>query len=288
MNRNIIDAVPMPEPTPKRPTPGIGRGLPPLRRLSPPAQPPVAQSPSPAQPPQQPSQQTPVHPPLDLNKLPEFFRRDDPHRLNPSAVQLHRNTLLREIGPLSMRALERFVEVLFSDDLVVESYFRPKVIDGRVGRAFDEGSYHLEASPWREAKRAAIKASLPNFLDDYPAEREFVQVAAWALPAGIFVLSHPSVQAKGEELRDLAQARETTAHIVRDAIKAMHAISAPQSRVMNALIGQGGNEGCRPRQLSRLGTALYLSQSHINEQWIPGTGWFNLGRGDNDSADSRC
>ena len=51
-------------------------------------------------------------------------------------------------------------------------------------RAFDEGSYHLEASPWREAKRAAIKASLPNFLDEYPAEREFVQVAAWALPAG--------------------------------------------------------------------------------------------------------
>lgn len=283
MNHNITDAANLPEPPPKRPVPGISRGLPPLRRVSTPIQLPAAQSPTPAQPPQQP----PAHPPVDVNKLPEFFRRDDPYRLNPSVVQHQRNALLQEIGPLTLPALERFVQVLFSDDLVVESYFRPKVIDGRLGRAFDEGSYHLEASPWREAKRAAIKASLANFFDPYPAEREFVQVAAWALPAGIFVLSHPSVQAKGEELRDLAQAREITGHIVRDAIKAMHAISAPQSRVMNALIGQGGNEGCRPRQLSRLGTALYLSQAHIHEQWIPGTGWFNTGRDDNDTADSR-
>lgn len=283
MNHNITDAANLPEPTPKRPVPGISRGLPPLRQVSTPIQLPTAQSLTPAQPPQQP----PAHPPVDVSKLPEFFRRDDPHRLNPSVVQHQRNALLQEIGPLTLPALERFVQVLFSDDLVVESYFRPKAIDGRVGRAFDEGSYHLEATPWREAKRAAIKASLPNFLDEYPAEREFVQVAAWALPAGIFVLSHPSVQAKGEELRDLAQAREITGHIVRDAIKAMHAISAPQSRVMNALIGQGGNEGCRPRQLSRLGTALYLSQAHINELWVPATGWFNTGRDDNDTADSR-
>jgi hypothetical protein len=187
MNRDIIDAVPMPEPTPKRPMPGIGRSLPPLRRVSTPIQPPAAQTPTSAQPPQQP----PAHPPVDVNKLPEFFRRDDPYRLNPSMVQHQRNALLQEIGPLTLPALERFVQLLFSDDLVVESYFHPKVIDGRVGRAFDEGSYHLEVSPWREAKRAAIRASLPSFLDEYPAEREFVQVAAWALPAGIFMLSHP-------------------------------------------------------------------------------------------------
>jgi hypothetical protein len=283
MNHNIVDAGPLPEPMPKRLVPGIGRTQPPLQRvkalLKPLVQLPAAQTPPAAHPPQ--------YPPLDVNKRPEFFRRDDPNRLNPSAVQLYRNTLLREIGPLTLPALERFVQVLFSDDLVVESYFRPKVIDGRVGRAFDDGGCHLEAFPWREAKRASIKAGLANFLDDYPHEREFVQVAAWALPAGLFVLSHPAVQAKGEELRDLAQARETTAHIVCDAIKAMHAISAPQSRVMNALIGQGGNEGCRPRQLSRLGTALYLSQSHIHEQWVPVAGWFNLGGDDNDTVDSR-
>lgn len=283
MNRNITDAANLPEPTPKRSIPGFSRGLPPVRRVSTPIQPTAAQTPTPAQPPQQP----PAHPPVDVNKLPEFFRRDDPYRLNPSVVQHQRNALLQEIGPLTLPALERFVQVLFSDDLVVESYFRPKVIDGRVGRAFDEGSYRLEASPWREAKRAAIRASLPIFLDEYPAEREFVQVAAWALPAGIFVLSHPSVQAKGEQLRDLAQAREITGHIVRDAIKAMHGISASQARVMNALIGQGDDEGCRPRQLSRLGTALYLSQAHINELWVPATGWSNTGRDDNDTADSR-
>jgi hypothetical protein len=286
MNHNIVDPNPVPEPSPKRPTPGIGFGLPPLRRVNAPVRP-AAHRPAVQTPPAQPPQQPPSIPPIDVNKLPEFFRRDDPNRINPSAVQLYRNTLLREIGPLTLPALERFVQVLFSDDLVVESYFRPKVIDGRVGRAFDEGGCHLEAFPWREAKRASIKAGLANFLDEYPHEREFVQVAAWALPAGLFVLSHPAVQAKGEELRDLAQARETTAHIVSDAIKAMHAISAPQSRVMNALIGQGGNEGCRPRQLSRLGTALYLSQSHIHEQWVPVAGWFNLGGDDNDTADSR-
>lgn len=283
MNRNINDAASLPEPTPKRRAPGISRGLPPLRRRSTPIQSPAAQIPTPAQPPQQ----LPAHPPVDVNKLPEFFRRDDPYRLHPLAVDLHREALLRELGPLTLPALGRFVQVLFSDDLVVESYFQPKTVEGRVGRAFNEGGYHVQAQPWREAKRAAVKAGLAHFLDAYPQEREFVSVAAWALPAGLFVLSHPSVQAKGEGLRDLAQARETTAHIVRDAIKAMHAISPSQARVMNALIGQGGNEHCRPCQLSRLGTALYLSQNHIHEHWVPFSGRLNTGRGDDDTADSR-
>lgn len=286
MSHNIFDAVPTPEPTPKRQTPGIRRGLPLVRPATAPVKPEGVQNPNRDRAQIGPQGNAAAIPPVDVNKLPEYFRRDDPYRLNPSAVQLHRNTILREIGPLSHHALERFVQVLFGDDLVVESYFRPKRIDGQVGRAFDEGGCHFEAYPWREAKRAATKASLANFLDNYPVEQEFVQVAAWALPAGLFVLSHPSVRAKGEELRNLAQARETTSHIVREAIKAMYAISASRGRVMNALIGQGGNEGCRPRQLSRLGTALYLSQSHINEQWIPATGWFDIG-GEDDTAESR-
>lgn len=264
MNHNIIDAASVPEPTPKRPNPGIGLSLPALCRGN-----------------------TPVSQPIGLKKLPEFFRRDDPHRLPPEMVQSHRLTILREIGALSLPALERFVEVMFSDDLVVESYFHPGPLDGCVGPSFDERGHRLVAHPWREAKRAATLAARANCLDDYPYEREFVSVAAWALPSGLFILSHPSVQAKGEKLRNLAQARETTVHIVRDAIKAMHVVSAPQAQAMNTLIGQAGIEGCRPRQISRLGAALFLSQGHINQHWVPVTGWSSSGGGDSDTADSR-
>ena len=281
MNHNIVDAVPMPEPTPKRPTPGVGLNLPPLRRLNAPVQPPSAQMPPVAQPPQQ----QPPMPPVDFNQLPEFFRRDDPYRLNPSAVQLQREMLLREIGPLTLPSLERFVQVLFNDDLVVESYIRPKPLHGRVGRTFKEGGVYLEAHPWREAKRAARWASMVKLLDDYPYEAEFISVAAWALPAGLFVLSHPSAQAKGEGLQDLAQARQMTAHLVRDAISAMSTINVTHARVMNALIGQGGHAGCGPRQLGRLFTALYLSQAKINAHWVPASGWPSAGRDDNDTAD---
>lgn len=257
MNHNIVDAVPMPEPTPKRPTPGVGRNLP------------------------------PVIPPVDFNLFPEFFRRDDPYRLNPSAVQLQREMLLREIGPLTLPALERFVQALFSDDLVVESYIRPKPIDGRMGRAFWDRGVYREAHPWRNAKRAARWASAVKLLDNYSCEPEFISVAAWALPAGQFVLSHPSVKAKGNELRDLAQARQMTAQIVRDAITAMRAISRSHAQVMSALIGQGGHAGCGPRQLSRLVTALYLSQAQINAHWGPANGWPNAGRDDNDTTNIR-
>lgn len=276
MNNDIADAVPMPEPTPKRLTQRKLRGVQQQRRIN-------AQS-------QLPAEGTPPTIPVNVSKTPEFFRSQGPNHTNLTTVHFRRTTLYREIGLLTQPALQRFVQVLFSDDLVVNSYFSPKQINGRVGRAFEEGVCLVEALPWREAKRASIKAALTNCLFAFPQEREIVSVAAWALPAGLFVISHNKKQAKGDELRDWdwKQAREVTAGIVRNAIEAMHAINAQQSCVMNALIGQGGFEGCQPEQLSRLGVALYLSQNRINDQWVPVTAWMKQGRDDSDRAEFEC
>lgn len=211
---------------------------------------------------------------LDINSLPEFFRRDDPRRINPSAVKTLRGYLMREIGLLAYPATSRFIESFLADDLMVESYFQPLVRQDPVGLEFQRIGRRLEALPRVEAKRAAEKARRSHALQNFPKDQELAYVAAWACPAGIFHLSHPSVKAKGLELEDLAQARDMTAELADSAIKAMCGVSTVQGRAMRALIGVGGNEGCRVRQLGRLGTALHLSQLRLNELWIPATGWF--------------
>lgn len=211
---------------------------------------------------------------LDINSLPEFFRRDDPRRIHPFAVNTLRGYLLQEIGPLSYPSTTRFINTFLADDLIVEGYFQPLVRQDPVGLAFQRIGRRLEALPWVEAKRAAEKARHAQALQNFPKDQELAYVAAWACPAGIFHLSHPSVKAKGQDLEDLAQARDMTAELVDSAIKAMRGVSTVQGRAMRALIGDGGNEGCKVRQLGRLGTALHLSQLRLNELWIPATGWF--------------
>lgn len=284
MNNTITDDTPMPEPTPKRPNDGAskvrytGHAQPQPRTGNfPYPKPWDLKQPDPAQPevtPLSPASSMPsAHEPVDVKQLPPFFRSDDPYRLNPHAVESLRQTLLREIGPLTMPALSCFVQTFFADDLIVESYFRPLVRQGRVGRAFAHGGQRLEALPWREAQRAAGKSRRLNALDPYPHEKEFVGVASWVFPVGLFLLSHPSVKVQAGELCNLRQARRVTAKAVRHAINAMHGQSAPHARVMNALIGQGHYEACQPSQLSRLGTALHLSQLHLNELWVPAPGW---------------
>lgn len=219
---------------------------------------------------------------LDINSLPEFFRRDDPRRIHPLAVSTLRGYLKREIGPLAYPATTRFIETFLADDLTVESYFQPLVRQDPVGLAFQRIGRRLEALPWVEAKRAAEKARRSQALQNFPKDQELAHVAAWACPAGIFHLSHPSVKAKGRELEDLAQARDLTAELVDSALKAMRSVSTVQGRAMRALIGDGGNEGCKVRQLGRLGAALHLSQLRLNELWIPATGWFCTESDDHD------
>jgi hypothetical protein len=156
----------------------------------------------------------------------------------------------------------------------VESYFQPLIRQDPVGLEFQRIGRRLEALPWVEAKRAAEKARWSCALYNHAADHELAYVAAWAWPAGIFHLSHPSVKNKGWALENLPQARDMSAELLDGAIRAMRGVSAVQGRLMRALIGDGGNEGCKARQLARLRTALHLSQLRLNELWIPATGWF--------------
>lgn len=193
------------------------------------------------------------------------------------AVKTLRGYLLCEIGPLYHPATARFIESFLSDDLIVESYFQPLVRQDPLGLAFQRIGRRLEALPWREAKCAAEKARRSLALCHHPREHELAYVAAWAYPAGIFHLCHPSVAAKGLELQNLQRARDLTAELVDAAIQATRGVGAVQGCLLRALIGGGGNEGCKARQLGRLGTALHLSQLRLNALWVPAAGWFSTG-----------
>jgi len=47
----------------------------------------------------------------------------------------------------------------------------------------------------------------------------------------------------------------------------------PAGDTLGAILGLGYDDDTDPDQLARLGTALHLSQRHINNMWIPASGW---------------
>ena len=199
------------------------------------------------------------------------YREDEPTRLQAHQVSMLRNHLRNEVGPLSCAPLQLFLNVFFSDDLMIESYFQPHALIDQVGTAFKACGMPLRAIPWVEAKRAALVARrAPNLS---PLERSFVYAAAFVMPAGLFNLSHPYRTSQGFELSDLWQARNATTLLAEAALQAMRRRHPALGWTMGALLGYSDGEDCDGEQLARMGAALHLSQLRVNELWIPASGW---------------
>jgi len=268
MNHNIVDAVPMPEPSPKR-LPNSATPINPVR--------PGASTPAVWVRPDVWTHEHVMKPmafmPAGVKKLPRLFRQDDPNRMVPEAVVLMRQHLLQEIGPLPTSALNRFVRTLLADDELVESYFTYKVREDALGRTFAQRGRLLTATPWVEAKRAAVLAARADTVRHFRHEQALVWVAAWAFPSGLFHLCHPHMKHIGVELTSLVQARNETTVMVEDAVSAMRREDRPAGDALGAILGLGYDDDTDPDQLARLGTALHLSQRHINNMWIPASGW---------------
>lgn len=270
MNHNIVDAVPMPEPTPKR-QPNSAPQTRPVRQGS--SKPAISVRPDVW------THEHVMKPmafmPAGIKKLPRLFRQDDPNRMVPEAVDLMRRHLLQEIGPLPTSGLNRFVRTFLADDEVVESYFTYKVREDELGRTFAQWGRLLTVTPWVEAKRAAVLAARADVMLGFRHEQALIWVAAWAFPSGLFHLCHPRIKHIGVELSGLAQARNETTLMVEEAVFAMRREDPPAGDTMGAILGMGYDEGTDPQQLARLGTALHLSQRHINSMWIPASDWAN-------------
>lgn len=211
--------------------------------------------------------------PKGLKDLPNIFRQDDPDRMVIEAVSMMRRLLKQEMGSMPTSALQKFVQVLLSDDELVESYFLHRVREDAVGRQFAQGGSLLTATPWVEAKRAAGLAMHSEVLRGFPHEQVLAWVAAWAMPSGTFHLCHPTMKHKGLVMSDLGQARNHTVVMVEEAVFAMRRIDLQTGSILSAMLGVGYAEEQDPDQLARLGTALHLSQRHINNMWIPASGW---------------
>lgn len=211
--------------------------------------------------------------PKGFKDLANIFRQDDPDRMVSEAVAMMRRLLKQEMGPMPTSALQKFVQVFLSDDELVESYFMHRVREDAVGRQFAQGGRLLTATPWVEAKRAAGLAMHSELLRGFSHEQLLAWVAAWALPSGTFHLCHPKLKSMGLVMSDLGQARNETALIVEEAIFTMRRVDRLAGDTLGALMGVGHAEELDPNQLARLGTALHLSQRHINNMWIPESGW---------------
>lgn len=268
MINNTVDATPMPEPTPKRQS-NSGTQIRPVRQ--------GASTPAVWLRPDVWTHEHVMKPmafmPAGVKKLTQLFRQDDPTRMVPEAVDLMRRHLLQEIGPLPTSGLTRFVRTFLADDEMVESYFTYKVREDALGRTFAQRGRLLTATPWVEAKRAAVLAMRCEAVRGFKHEQAMVWVAAWAIPSGLFHLCHPHMKTIGVELSDLVQARNEASLMVEDAVSAMRRVDPQAGDTLGAILGMGYDDGTDPQQLARLGTALHLSQRHINNMWIPASGW---------------
>lgn len=260
MNRNISDAANLPEPTPKRRLGSVTQTMPVSRTL--------------------PSASTYEHVmkpmafmPSSVKNLRQLYRQDDPTRMVPEAVNLLRQHLTQQIGVMLTPCLNRFVRTFLADDEVVESYYTHKVREDELGRTFAQRGRLLTAMPWVEAKRAAVLATRCESVRGLQHEQVMAWVAAWAFPSGLFHLCHPCVKQTGVELSDLVQARNETSLMVEDAVIAMRRLDSAAGDTLGAILGTGYDDGTDPKQLARLGTALHLSQRHINSMWVPPSGW---------------
>ncbi|MDP3474433.1 hypothetical protein [Hydrogenophaga sp.] len=211
--------------------------------------------------------------PKGFKDLPHLFRQDDPTHMVSEAVTMMRRHLKQEMGDMPTSALQKFVQVFLSDDELVESYFMHRVREDAVGRQFAQRGSLLTATPWVEAKRAGGLAMHSEVLRGFRHEQVLAWVAAWAMPSGTFHLCHPKLKSKGLVMSDLGQARNNTVVMVEEAVFAMRRIDPQTGSTLSALLGVGYSEEQDPNQLARLGTALHLSQRHINNMWIPASGW---------------
>ena len=201
--------------------------------------------------------------PLQPN-IARFPSGTEPLRLHPYCVEPMRENLHNRRKRMDDPVLERFVQRVFADDLMVECYFQPRALHSRSLPLEQRG---LEQLPLDAALRAALRAFYMDIVTQ-PHERQLAYAASLIFSCGLFHCQHPWV-VKTTGLNDVAFNRV-------DGVRA-HLLEWPlhQLRLENAAIGdtwgevfdQGINEDIDPEQVSRIGTAVWLANRRVAELW---------------------
>jgi hypothetical protein len=147
---------------------------------------------------------------------------NQPLRAPSECVSVMRKRLHAERRELNCRELEQFLTDVFSDDLIVESYFIPYVCAEsapRVRRASEPLQAAVTCLPWTAVLEGAERRWCSMRASEF--ERELVYAVTLVAPCAQFYLAHPYVQAGqlGEAVPKVNEVRlwllERDAHALR-------------------------------------------------------------------------
>ena len=201
-------------------------------------------------------------PPLP-NSL-RFHSQSESLRLHPSCVALFREHLHGQRKRMDDPVLERFVQRVFANDLMVEAYFQPRKVHAPSLPLHHRGSEQL---PFEAALRAAREATSMDILKQ-PHEKQLAYSAALIYSCGLFHCLHPwVVKDTGIQDVDYGRADGVRGHLLEWNLHQMRMENAAMGDTLGEVLGQGLNDDCDPEQVRRIGNAVWLANRRIAELW---------------------
>ena len=202
-----------------------------------------------------------VRPPPNVARVPSPA---EPLRLHPHCVEPLRAQLHAQRKPMDDPALERFVQRVFGDDLMVEAYFLPRKIHAASLPLHQQG---LEQLPLHAALRAARRAFYMDILTT-AHERQLAYAASLLYACGLFHCLHPWV-VKTTGLRDLEYRRAdgVRAHLLEWSLHQLRLDNEGMGNTLGEVFAQGIQDDIDPEQVGRIGTAVWLANRRVAELW---------------------
>ena len=198
------------------------------------------------------------------------------HLLEKSFVEMLRAGIHARRRTLAEPDLEVFLQSVFEDDLVVESYFPPsclmlpRPVQGRV-------TFNAKVTPFDASLKAANLAASTLCLSW--EEKRVAYAASLVYSCGLYHSVHPVIFRNGRASRvALSAARETTALLLEDALRGLRARNPLLGAKMTAAVTGRVNdeEWVSPQLLARLHGAVHLSNMPALRTWLDAEGWADV------------
>lgn len=194
-------------------------------------------------------------------EIPEVYLAGDPMRMHPKWVNLLRTRMHAERPQVNDTFLERFLNKVFQDNLMVEVFHHmhlPKAADPAVPTP--------ALFPLLEAIRAGKRAASMKVIDT--RERGFVFTAAMVQSCALFHCAHPYVKNHyGPEGITSAEVQKIKLLLLEDALRDLRSQDTARGETMTAVLDHAPRDVRNAEQVARIAAAVHLSNLPIQAEW---------------------
>lgn len=194
-------------------------------------------------------------------EVPEVYLPGDPMRMHPKWVSLLRNRMHAERPQVNDTFLERFLNKVFQDNLMVEVFHHM-----RLPKCGDPAVPMPALLPLREAIRAGQRAAGMKVIDS--RERGFVFTAAFVQSCALFHCAHPYVKTHyGPDGITPAEVQKIKLLLLEDALRDLRSQDPARGETMTAVLDHAPRDVRNAEQVARIAAAVHLSNLPIQAEW---------------------